>query len=104
MPWIEGVVILLPENVGGRSEMVMPRDGSYHPSARIAGHDQLLHVRFIEGPPKVLPGESARVVLELDGEGAGLFPGAELELFENGTQRVGLITVDRLVSSTIPMI
>jgi hypothetical protein len=104
MPWIEGIVILLPENAGGRSGMVMPREGSYEPYARIAGDDQLLHVRFIEGPPTVLPGESARVVLEFDDEPVHLRPGTELELVEDGTKLVGLITVSRLVSSTIPTI
>lgn len=84
--------------------MVMPRDGSYEPYARIAGDDQLLHVRFIEGPPRVLPGEAARVVLQVDDEASGLYPGAELELLENGDRRVGLITVSRLVSSTIPTV
>lgn len=103
MSWIEGLVVLLPENVGGRTEMVMPRDGSYRPWARVAGDAHLLRVRFIEGPPAVFPGESARVVVELEAETAGLPTGTELELVD-GTKLVGLITVDRLVSSTVPTI
>ena len=103
MPWIEGLVVLLPEDVGGRTEMVMPRDGSYRPWARIAGHDQLLRVRFIEGPPAVFPGESARVVVELEAEPAGVRRGTELELVD-GSKLVGLITVGRLVSSTVPIV
>lgn len=103
MSWIEGLVVLLPEDAGGRAEMVMPREGSYCPWARIAGDDQLLRVRFIEGPPAVFPGECARVVVELEAEAAGLRSGTELELVD-GAKLVGLITVGRLVSSTIPTI
>ena len=65
--------------------------------------DQLLRVRFIEGPPAVFPGESARVVIELEAEPAGVRSGTELELVD-GTKLVGLITVGRLVSSTVPII
>ncbi len=101
MSWIEGLVVLLPEDAGGRAEMVMPREGNYRPWARIAGEDQLLRVRFIEGPPAVFPGESARVVVELEAEAAGLRSGTELELVD-GAKLVGLITVGRLVSSTVP--
>jgi hypothetical protein len=104
MPWIEGLVVLLPENAGGRSGAVMPRDGSYRPFARVAGEDHLLRVRFIEGPPAVAPGEFARVLLELEAETGDVVPGSELELIENGTDCVGLVTVGRFLSSTVPSV
>lgn len=103
MSWIEGLVVLLPADAGGRTEMVMPRDGSYRPWARIAGDGQLLRVRFIEGPPNVFPGESARVVIEIEGDSGVVRTGTELELVD-GTKLVGLIAVGRLVSSTIPVV
>jgi hypothetical protein len=104
MPWIEGLVVLLPESAGGRSGAVIPRDGSYRPLARIAGVDQLLRVRFIEGPPAVAPGDFAQVLLELETDAGDVAPGSELELIENGTDCVGLVTVGRFVSSTVPTI
>ena len=96
--------MLLPETAGGRSGAVMPRAGSYRPYARIAGGDQLLQVRFIEGPPVVAPGEFAQVLLELEADAWDVAPGSELELVENGTDCVGLVTVGRFVSSTVPTI
>jgi len=90
---------MIPREAGGRRDPVSPRDGSYRPFARFASGGPLLRVRFIEGPPTLHPGDSGRVVLELESFDAdeNLFvSGAELELFETEWDAVGLLTVSRL--------
>ena len=96
--FIEAVATLLPCDAGGRHSPVSPRDGSYRPYARFASGGPLLRVRFIEGPPTLAPGDTGRVVLELEtiDDEALLVSGAELELFEGGPHAVGLVTVARL--------
>ena len=97
--FIEAIVTLLPAEAGGRNDVVLPRDGSYRPFARFHFGGPLLRVRFIEGPPRLEPGDSGRVVLELETAGiddALLVSGAELELVERGASSVGLVTVSRL--------
>lgn len=97
--FIEAIVTLLPSEAGGRNDVVLPRDGSYRPFARFCVGGLLLRVRFIEGPPTLGPGDSGRVVLELETAGiddALLFSGAELELIERAGSSVGLVTVSRL--------
>ena len=77
---------------------IAPRDGSYRPFARLRTGGPLLRVRFIEGPPTLSPGDSDRVVLELETDVADelLVTGVELELLERGADAVGLVTVSRL--------
>jgi hypothetical protein len=97
--FLEAVVTMLPREAGGRSNPVSPRDGSYRPYARFVSGGPLLRVRFIEGPPTLNPGDSGRVVLELESFDADedlLVSGAELELFETEWDAVGLLTVSRL--------
>ena len=97
--YIEAIVTLLPAEVGGRNDVVLPRDGSYRPFARFRFGGPLLRVRFIEGPPRLGPGDSGRVVLELETSGIDddlLVSGVELELIERGVVAVGLVTVSRL--------
>jgi hypothetical protein len=97
--FIEAIVTLLPSEAGGRNDVVLPRDGSYRPFARFCPGGPLLRVRFIEGPPTLGPGDSGRVVLELETPGiddALLVSGAELELVEFAGSSVGLVTVTRL--------
>jgi hypothetical protein len=96
--FIEAVVTMLPHDAGGRLNPVSPRDGSYRPYARFVSGASLMRLRFIEGPPTLAPGDSGRVVLELESidDDALLVTGAELELFEGGPNAVGLVTVSRL--------
>lgn len=96
--FLEAVVTMLPAEAGGRSTPVWPREGSYRPFARSQPGGPLLRVRFIEGPPTLWPGDSGRVVMEIEGAGDGeelLTSGAELELVELDGP-VGLVTVARL--------
>ncbi len=95
--FLEAVVTLLPTDAGGRSNAVSPRDGSYRPFARLPG-GALLRLRFIEGPPRLAPGHSGRVVVELEESVSDvelLTSGAELELVELAGP-VGIVTVSRL--------
>ena len=101
--FIEAMVTLLPSEAGGRTDAVLPRDGSYRPFARFRSGGPPLRVRFIEGPPRLGPGDSGRVVLELETAGIDndlLVSGVELELFERGEFAVGLVTVARLWRET----
>ena len=96
--FVEAIVSLLPAEVGGRQVPVEPREGSYRPFA-CAGSD-LLRIRMIEGPPRLVPGDEARVVLELETSPLDetlLAPGAELDLVEHGGRRVGIMSVMRLL-------
>lgn len=96
--FIEALVTLIPSAAGGRHDVVLPRDGSYRPFVRFAAGGPLLRVRFIEGPPRLGPGDSGRVVLEIETSGIDdlLVSGAELELVERGACAVGLVMVSRL--------
>jgi hypothetical protein len=96
--FIEAVVTLLPSDAGGRRTAVSPRDGSYRPFIRFAPGGPMLRVRFIEGPPALAPGDSDRIVMELESAEAcdEFVSGAELELFEIEPRAVGLLTVSRL--------
>jgi hypothetical protein len=91
--FVEAMLLLLPPEAGGRRSAVEPRAGSYLPFARVG--ERLVRVRVIEGPPRLAPGDAARVVLESDTEGE-LWPGAELPLVETGAEPVGVVTVLRV--------
>ncbi|HEX9161544.1 MAG TPA: hypothetical protein VF980_07530 [Thermoanaerobaculia bacterium] len=104
--FLEAIVTLLPCDAGGRSAPVSPRDGSYRPFVRSAEGGPLLRVRFIEGPPTLAPGDSDRILLELETSDVGdelLFTGAELELLERESRAVGLVTVARLWRGTLAL-
>lgn len=103
--FIEAMVTLLPRDAGGRRHPVSPREGSYRPFARVSAGGPLLRVRFIEGPPTLAPGDSDRVVLELETnlpDDELPVSGAELELFEGEPRSVGLLTVGRLWRHALP--
>jgi hypothetical protein len=91
---IEALVTLLPPEAGGRRIPIAPREGSYRPYARL--RDARIRLRFIEGPPAIAPGETARVVLELENAGAMVRAGDEIELLELSEQSVGLATISRV--------
>lgn len=104
--FLEAVVTMLPSEAGGRANPVSPREGSYRPFARFPGGGPLLRLRFIEGPPRLAPGDCGRVVLELETAGVDdelLVTGAELELVERGTSAVGLVTVARVWRDSVAM-
>ncbi|MDQ6800071.1 MAG: hypothetical protein M3041_04460 [Acidobacteriota bacterium] len=89
--FLEAVVLLLPTDVGGRTQAIAPREGSYRPTIGS------MPMRFIEGPPTIEPGQAARVVVEIEG-GADLLQliaGAELKIVEQ-ERVVGILTVTRL--------
>jgi hypothetical protein len=90
--FVEGLVLLLPVDAGGRLEPITPRDGSYR--ATVGS----LPVRFIEGPPSIEPGSSALVVIELEAplvDEANFAAGNELKIIED-ERVVGFLTVTRL--------
>jgi hypothetical protein len=90
--FLEGLVLLLPAEVGGRQKPIAPREGSYRP---FLGS---IPVRFIEGPPTIAPGHSGRVVVEIEAplpDESSLVPGSELQIIED-ERVVGLLTVTRL--------
>jgi len=91
--FLEAMVLLLPPEVGGRVQPVAPREGSYSPFARFG--EQVLRIRVIEGPPRLAPGEGARVVLECDADHE-LRGGEELQLMELD-EVVGHVTVLRVL-------
>ena len=88
---------MLPPDIGGRRDPVLPRAGSYRPYARLRSGGPLVRVRFIEGPPTLAPGDCGRVVLELETavDDDLLVTGAELELIEREMRAVGVVTVSR---------
>jgi hypothetical protein len=97
--FIEAVVTMLPAEAGGRRAAVWPRDGSYRPFARFLAGGPQLRVRFIEGPAMLAPGDTDRVVLEVEAAEAHddlLVTGAEMELYELDAQAVGRVTIARL--------
>jgi len=92
--YVEAMLLLLPPEAGGRLRPIAPREGSYRPFARIDG--ELSRVRVIEGPPLLMPGDEARVVVEVEDEARALGAGAEVCLFEHDEQPVALLTVVRV--------
>lgn len=99
--FLEALVSMLPREAGGRSTPVLPRDGSYRPFARVAGEERIVRVRFIEGPPVLAPGDSARVMVEIETNNVDLPLGGELDLFEHDLQPVGIMTVTRVWRAAI---
>jgi hypothetical protein len=94
--FLEAIVTMFPRDAGGRIGIVEPREGSYRPFLR-AEDGSLLRVRFIEGPPSVAPGETARVVAEVESLPPDHIPtGSELDLLETDAATVGFITVARV--------
>ncbi|HJW96502.1 MAG TPA: hypothetical protein VJ901_23025 [Thermoanaerobaculia bacterium] len=94
--FLEAIALLLPSDAGGRAAAVSPRDGSYRPFAVAA--QARLRIRMIEGPPQLAPGQSGRVVVEVEsGAIESLVPGAELDLVELADAPVGILTVLRVM-------
>lgn len=100
--FIEAFVLMLPSEAGGRLTPIAPRDGSYQPFIRVRDEKTMLRVRFIEGPPAIAPGDSARVVVELENERdrVRLSMGTELDLLEPDASTVGYLTVGRYLASS----
>lgn len=92
--FLEAMLLLLPPDAGGRTAPVAPREGSYRPYARQG--PRIVRARVFEGPPLLAPGESDRVVLELEDDFVGLRRGAELEVLERDERVVGHLTVMRV--------
>ncbi|HEX8152875.1 MAG TPA: hypothetical protein VF698_07115 [Thermoanaerobaculia bacterium] len=92
--YVEAMLLLLPPEAGGRSAHVEPRAGSYRPFVR-AGQ-ATLRIRVIEGPPRLVPGDEARVVVEVEEDETFLRRGSELPLLELGGREVGVLTVMRI--------
>jgi len=100
MTYIEALALLLPSDAGGRTTSVSPRDGSYRPFALSA--ESHLRIRMIEGPPLLAPGQSARVVVEVEsGTIESLTPGAELDLVELEGSAIGILTVLRVMREAV---
>jgi hypothetical protein len=98
--FLEAIALLLPSDAGGRAAAVSPRDGSYRPFARAS--ESRLRIRMIEGPPQLAPGQSARVVVEVEsGAIDSLIAGAELDLVEFDDAPVGLLTVLRVMREAV---
>ena len=98
--FLEALALLLPSDAGGRAAAVSPRDGSYRPFALAA--ESRLRIRMIEGPPLLAPGQSARVVVEVEsGAIEALLPGAELDLVEPDDSPVGILTVLRVMRAAV---
>lgn len=94
--YLEATLVLLPSDAGGRDAAIEPRNGEYRPVLR--GEDgSLVQLRLIEGPPRIAPGQHARVVAEIEAascDTSRLDAGAELDLIEH-EQVVGILTVAR---------
>jgi len=98
--FLEALALLLPSDAGGRAAAVSPRDGSYRPFALAA--ESRLRIRMIEGPPLLAPGQSARVVVEVEsGTIETLLPGAELDLVELDDSPIGILTVLRVMRAAV---
>src|SRR5688572_3061236 len=94
--FLEALVTLFPGEAGGRFTSIAPREGSYRPFLRLSRDTAPVRIRFIEGPPVVAPGDTARVVVELEGRIERFLPaGTELDLLERDAQVVGLMTIAR---------
>lgn len=92
--FVEAMLLLLPADAGGRRTPVAPREGSYRPFARVDG--RTLRATLLEGPPRLAPGDEARVVLELDNGLGVVREGDELQLLELADRVVGTLTVLRV--------
>ena len=93
--FLEAMLLLLPPDAGGRSAPVAPREGSYRPYARHG--PRIVRARVFEGPPLLAPGDSDRVMLELEADfGTSIHRGEELELLERDERVVGHLTVMRV--------
>ena len=94
--FLEAHVVLIPSEAGGRGDAIAPRAGDYRPFVKSAA-GAMLRLRFIEGPPRIAPGQEGRVVAELEtpvADDALFAPGAELDVVEH-ERVVGILTVDR---------
>ncbi|HYH07211.1 MAG TPA: hypothetical protein VEK11_09170 [Thermoanaerobaculia bacterium] len=96
--YLEAMLLLLPPDAGGRSAPVAPREGSYRPF--VAAGDVVTRARLIEGPPRLAPGDEARVMLEVESDAIPAYDGSELHVLEHGQQLVGIVTVLRVCRST----
>ena len=76
--YVEGMLLLLPPEAGGRSAFVEPRAGSYRPYVR-AG-EETLRIR----------------VIEVEQHESFMRAGSELPLLELDEREVGLLTVMRV--------
>lgn len=94
--YLEAMLLLLPPEAGGRETAVAPREGSYCPYAVI--DDRLARLRLLEGPPRLAPGEEARVVLEVEGD-VDVRRGEELRVVELDHRVVGLATILRVCTT-----
>jgi hypothetical protein len=94
--FLEAHVLLIPSEAGGRNAAIAPRAGDYRPFVKSAA-GAMLRLRFIEGPPRIAPGQGGRVVAELETPvpfDALFAPGAELDVVEH-ERVVGILTVSR---------
>jgi hypothetical protein len=66
----------------------------------VRGEQTMIRVRFIEGPPAISPGDSARVVVEIESDCMRLSSGTEFDLLELDTKTVGYLTVGRHLPSS----
>jgi hypothetical protein len=81
--YLEAFVTLLPADAGGRGSAIEPRAGTYRACARVAGSEAAMAIRFIEGPPRLMPGQDALVVIEIERAlGSALLAGEEIEIVE----------------------
>jgi hypothetical protein len=93
--YLEATLLLLPTDAGGRRGAIEPRAGSYLPYLR--GEARTTRARLIEGPPRLAPGDAARVVFEIEDHAAdAVYAGAELALLERDARVVGSVTVLRV--------
>lgn len=93
--FVEAMMLLLPADAGGRSAPVAPRDGSYRPF--VAADRFLTRARLFEGPPRLEPGDEARVMLEIESDS---LDANELQVLEHGHRLVGIVTVLRVCRSS----
>ncbi len=92
--YVEALIALLPEEAGGRSLLIAPRDGSYRPLARSCDSGALFRLRIIEGPPRIAPGDQATVVAELECD--VVEAGGDIDLLDRDQRVVGVLTVMRV--------
>jgi len=95
--FLEAYVVLIPSEVGGRGDAIAPRAGDYRPFVKSAT-GAMLRLRFIEGPPRIAPGQEGRVVAELETpvtDDALFAPGAELDVIEH-ERVVGILMLGRI--------